>query len=83
MVSAVGASGSEAFQPNRDKPPLEGVLTTTREFLPSLTVVERVEFAVAVAVSPGTSQTGPVVVTPLGMIVVPGGQPAAVAGGLP
>jgi len=75
-------SGSDGFQ-NRDGLLLDGVLTTTREFLPSLTVVERSELVLAVVPSPGTSQSGPVVVTPLGMTVVPGGQPATVPGGLP
>ncbi len=83
MVSAGVDSGSDGFQPNRDELPFDGVLTTTREFLPSLTVVERVEPALAVAVSLGTSQIGPVVVTELGMVTVPGGQPAAVPGGFP
>jgi len=76
-------SGSDGFQPNRDWLLLDGVLTTTREFCPSLTVVERSELELAVVPSPGTSQSGPAVVTALGMMVVPGGQPATVPGGLP
>jgi hypothetical protein len=75
-------SGSDGFQ-NRDGLLLDGVLTTTREFWPSLTVVERSGLELAVVPSPGTTQSGPVVVTALGMTVEPGGQPATVPGGLP
>jgi hypothetical protein len=48
-------SGSDGFQPNRDWLLLDGVLTTTREFRPSLTVVERSALELAVVPSPGTS----------------------------
>jgi hypothetical protein len=82
-VIAGGESGSDGFQPNLDRVLFDGVLTTTREFLPSLTVVERCELEPAVVASPGTSQSGPAVVTVLGMTDGPGGQPAAVPGGLP
>src|SRR5208337_178579 len=67
-------SGSDGFQPNRDWLLFDGVLTTTREFCPSLTVVERNELELAVVPSPGTSQSGPAVVTALGMIVEPEGS---------
>ena len=76
-------SGSDGFQPNRDGPLFDGVLTTMGEFCPSLTVVERNELELAVVPSPGTSQSGPAVVTALGMMVEPGGQPGAIPGGLP
>jgi hypothetical protein len=82
-VIAGGESGSDGFQPNRDRLLFDGVLTTTREFLPSLTVVERCALEPAVVASPGTSQSGPAVVTVLGMTDEPGGHPAAVPGGLP
>ncbi len=82
-VIAGGESGSDGFQPNRDWLLFDGVLTTTREFFPSLTVVERCELVLAVVASPGTSQSGPADVTVLGMTLEPGGQPATVPGGLP
>jgi hypothetical protein len=82
-VIAGGESGSDGFQPKRDWLLFDGVLTTTREFLPSLTVVERCELELAVVVSPGTSQRGPAVVTVLGIADEPGGQPATLPGGLP
>jgi hypothetical protein len=78
-VMAGVSSGSEGFQPKRERL-LEGSLTTTRDFRPSLTVVERDPLEVMIGPSPlETSQTGPAL-TVLGRTVVPGGQLAAVVG---
>jgi hypothetical protein len=77
-VMAGGGSGSAIRQLNGDLLLSDGSLTTTRDFRPLLTTVERVEFELTVVpASLGTSHSGPAV-TALGM-AVPGGQP----GGLP
>jgi hypothetical protein len=74
------ASGSEGRQESGDRL-FDDSLTTTRDFRPSLTVVER-DVLELTAEPAGTSQIGPTL-TALGSMVVPGGQPPTPAGGLP
>ena len=74
------ASGSEGRQESGERL-FDDSLTTTRDFLPSLTVVDR-EVVELTVLGAGTSQSGPTL-TALGSTVVPGGQPPIPAGGLP